>query len=250
MPKVSVILPVYNTEKYLRECLDSVVNQTLKDIEIICVNDGSTDNSLAILNEYAQKDNRITIISQKNKGAGATRNKGLKIAKGEYLYFLDSDDFLTISGLEKLYNKSIETDCDICVCLNNKYNSETKQFIPCNWAKDLKYIRDLDIFNRNDIPENFFQFCNIPAFTKLYKTEFIANNKILFQKIKTCNDVFFNFCTLSSANKITVIKEELVTYRLSNEQISKKRENSIECILIAFKELKIIQKGLMNAEGY
>ena len=92
MPKVSVIIPVYNVEKYLKQCLDSVVNQTLKDIEIICVNDGSTDNSLEILEEYAQKDNRIIIISQENQGQSVARNIALEKATGEYVGFVDSDD--------------------------------------------------------------------------------------------------------------------------------------------------------------
>ena len=90
MPKVSIIIPIYNTEKYLVECLDSVVNQTLKDIEIICIDDGSTDNSLAILKEYASKDDRIIVINKPNEGIGLTRNRGLCTATGEYVGFLDS----------------------------------------------------------------------------------------------------------------------------------------------------------------
>ena len=93
MVKVSVIIPVYNVEPYLKQCMDSVVGQTLKDIEIICVDDGSTDGSLDILREYAAEDNRIQIIEQKNAGAGAARNNGMRHATGKYLSFLDSDDF-------------------------------------------------------------------------------------------------------------------------------------------------------------
>jgi glycosyltransferase involved in cell wall biosynthesis len=94
MPKVSVIIPVYNVEAYLRQCLDSVVNQTLKDIEMICVDDGSTDSSAEILKEYAKKDERIRVLTQSNSGAGAARNAGLVSAKGKWLYFLDGDDFI------------------------------------------------------------------------------------------------------------------------------------------------------------
>ena len=94
MPKISVIIPVYNVEKYLRECLDSLLNQTFKDIEIICVNDGSTDGSLNILNEYASKDSRFIIINQNNQGLSAARNNGLNVAKGDYVAFLDSDDYI------------------------------------------------------------------------------------------------------------------------------------------------------------
>ena len=104
--KVSVILPVYNASDYLHQCMDSIVGQTLKDIEIICVDDGSTDNSLDILKEYEQKDKRVKVIQQKNAGAGAARNNGLSIATGEYLSFLDSDDFFEPDMLEKAYEKA------------------------------------------------------------------------------------------------------------------------------------------------
>ena len=94
MPKISVIVPVYNVEKYLKECLDSIINQTFKDIEIICVNNGSTDSSCEILNEYAKNDNRIKIINSENIGVGNARNLGLQAVTGEYISFVDSDDFL------------------------------------------------------------------------------------------------------------------------------------------------------------
>ena len=103
MPKVSIVIPVYNVEEYLRRCLDSVVNQTLRDIEIICINDGSTDNSSHILAEYQSKENRLRVISQKNGGQSKARNAGLEVATGEYIYFLDSDDYIKTYALEKLY---------------------------------------------------------------------------------------------------------------------------------------------------
>ena len=114
MPKVSVIIPVNNTEKYITKCLDSVINQTLKDIEIICVNDSSTDNSLSILKEYAKKDNRLKLIDlPQNQGAGDAKNAGLKLVQGEYLGFVDSDDYIDLNYYEELYNKAKENDADI-----------------------------------------------------------------------------------------------------------------------------------------
>ena len=104
LPVVSIIIPVYNVESYLAECLDSACNQTLKNIEIICINDGSTDNSLNILQEYEKRDNRISIISQDNRGASRARNIGIQHAKGKYIYFLDSDDYLAHDALEMLVN--------------------------------------------------------------------------------------------------------------------------------------------------
>ena len=114
-PKVSVILPVYNVEKYLKQCMDSIVNQTLKDIEIICVDDGSTDASLSILKEYEKEDDRVKVICQQNAGAGAARNNGLSIATGEYLSFLDSDDFFSLDMLEKSYAEAKKEDADLIV---------------------------------------------------------------------------------------------------------------------------------------
>ena len=115
MPKVSVIIPVFNTEKYLRKCLNSVCNQTLKDIEIICVNDSSTDDSLEILKEYAAKDERIKLINFiENKGAAAARNAGIDIARGEYIGFVDCDDYIDLDFYEKLYSKAIELNFE-CV---------------------------------------------------------------------------------------------------------------------------------------
>ena len=113
MPKISVIVPVYNTEQYLAECLDSVLAQTFQDIEIICVNDGSPDNSAAILSEYAKKDPRIKVITQENKGLSAARNAGLAMAQGEWIYLIDSDDMLPSYALEVLYNIAEKSGCHI-----------------------------------------------------------------------------------------------------------------------------------------
>ena len=115
IPKVSVIIPVYNTEKYLRECLDSVINQSLKEIEIICVNDGSTDNSLEILKEYAAKDNRITVLTQENLYAGVARNAGMMVASGEYYHFLDSDDMVFKNCYNEIYEYSKNNNLEICI---------------------------------------------------------------------------------------------------------------------------------------
>ena len=112
-PKLSVIIPVYNVEKYLRECLDSLVCQTLKEFEIICVNDASTDNSLEILERYARNDARFIIISQENQGPGVARNNAIDIAKGEYIVFVDPDDWIETNALEKIYNHFKKTNADV-----------------------------------------------------------------------------------------------------------------------------------------
>ena len=143
MPKVSVIIPVYNVENYLRQCLDSVVNQTLKEIEIICVDDGSTDDSFDILQEYAEKDARIKVVKQKNQGVGFSRNKGIKLANGEFVCFLDSDDYYQYdNNLELLYTKSKTNNALICggefslLCDEKIYQEEEKLFYGYNFKKE------------------------------------------------------------------------------------------------------------------
>lgn len=238
MPKVSVIIPVYNVEEYLSQCLDSVVNQTLSDIEIICVDDGSSDKSFEILQKYADKDSRIKIFKQENQGAGAARNNGLDKATGDYLYFLDSDDYIKLNCLEKLYKKIIFENSDICVC-QNEILLDSKQEIKICVAKNMKLVSDKNKFNVFDVPNVIFKFCNIPAFTKLYKKDFIKNNKIRFQEIKTCNDVFFNYCSLTLANSITTVPEALVIYRAEQKHnLSANRGKHVNCILDAFSMLK------------
>ncbi len=126
MTKVSIIVPVYNTEKYLRKCLISLVNQTLHDIEIICVNDGSTDNSLAVLNEFAKKDARIKVIDKENEGQSAARNLAIQQAQGEFLGFVDSDDWVDLKYFEELYN----TAKNIIATLHAQVSKDVKSIEP------------------------------------------------------------------------------------------------------------------------
>lgn len=238
MPKVSVIIPVYNVEEYLPECLDSVVNQTLKDIEIICVDDGSTDNSLEILKEYAKKDPRIKVLTQKNQGAGAARNKGLKVAEGEYLYFIDGDDYIEPEALKKVYDRITETNAEICVFKNGVYQQTTDTLEPCNWEHLIQNIPNKQTFNKYDIPTVFFQFCNIPAWSKFYRTSFIRKNNLKFQNLKTCNDVYFNYMSLVSAKSITFLNETLLVWRTGHSNTTASRNKYTYCILKAFQAIK------------
>lgn len=131
MIKISVIIPVYNVEMYLEQCVNSVMNQTLDDIEIICVNDGSTDNSLHILKELATKDKRLKIINQENLGLSEARNRGIKEAIGKYISFIDSDDWIDVDFLEKLYSAAEENQADIAAAgiIKHFANGKTKKFI-------------------------------------------------------------------------------------------------------------------------
>lgn len=212
--KVSVIIPVYNVEKYLRQCLDSVVNQTLKDIEIILVDDGSTDLSLDICNEYAKKDARVKVFHQKNLGAGAARNLGLDKANGEYLSILDSDDYFELSMLEKLYEKAKNDDTDITICDVNCFDDRTKTLV-----KDIKVIsREMiplkNVFNYKDMPNYIFNTFQNWTWNKLFRTDFVRKNNIKFQHVFRTNDLFFTCSALMLANKISFIDKKLVNYRV------------------------------------
>jgi len=217
-PKVSVIVPVYNTAPYLRQCLDSIVNQTLKDIEIILVDDCSTDESLTILKEYEAADRRIKVLSQENKGAGAARNTGLHIAKGKYLLFLDSDDYFESAMLEKLYECSESLNTDITVCLYKNID-DTNGYVSRPQYNDIVY-NTIGIFSYKDIYENKdcqFDFFIGWTWDKLFRKEFIADIGIEFQEISHSNDGAFVFTAMYAARRITIIKESLVIHRINRK---------------------------------
>ena len=174
--KISIIIPVYNVEEYLPKCLDSVINQTLKDIEIICINDCSTDNSLEILENYVKKDSRIIVLNQeKNQGQGAARNRGLQIASGEYVGFVDSDDWVENDYFEKLYNAAIKYNADIATV---------------NMLKHKKYYKKYNVFHKkyllkSDIQEKIKLYSDkkkyfFYAINKIFKTSIIKDNNINF----------------------------------------------------------------------
>ena len=195
MVKVSVIIPVYNVEEYLRQALDSVINQTFDDIEIICVNDGSTDNSLKILEEYAGLDNRILIINQTNKGVSVARNVGINQATGEYIIFVDPDDWIEDNLVEEAYKKIYKENLDIVsfghICYAGDGSYKSHSFNILEKLKNEKFFT-VDIIVRGLV------HC---VWDKIYKREFIINNQILFPKnIKNAEDVCFCLlCVLCNA---------------------------------------------------
>ena len=250
IPKISVIIPV-NMEDYLPECLDSVINQTLKEIEIICVDDGSIDNTLNILKKYAQKDKRITVIKQKNLHSGVARNAGLSVAKGKYLSFLDSDDFFEINMLEKMYEKIEMKHSDIIICRCKTLDLDTgllneEKF---NSSLRLDLIPEKDPFSLIDISKDIFQFIEGWAWDKLFRTEFILSNKIRFQNIINFNDNQFTFTALCYAKYITTITERFPIKRHGHKKsLSANRRKDPICFLLAFDKIKsnLEKKGLYN----
>jgi glycosyltransferase involved in cell wall biosynthesis len=195
--------------------LDSIVNQTLSDIEIICINDGSTDNSLSILQEYAEKDSRFKVISKENEGKGASpaRNLGLEMASGEFLLFLDADDFFELDMLECLVNKSEECDADIVLCNGYEYDDRTKTKKNVFNILNPKYLPKKDVFCYKDCPKSIFQISDPFAWNKLYRHKFLKKHNLKFQNIKYIDDLYFNCMQMALAEKICTVNKKLIYYR-------------------------------------
>ena len=207
-PKVSVLVPIYNVEKYLEECLNSLIGQTLKDIEIICINDGSTDRSGEILSKYASEDSRIQIINKPNSGYGDSMNQGLSAAKGEYIGILESDDYAEPDFLEKLYKTASSNELDIARC--NYFFHENDEDHPT----DFSYIPSNKILVPLQVKRIFFQPPSIWA--NLFRRSFLEKNNIRFLPTPGASyqDTSFNYKAFSLAQRFMLIDDHLLHYRI------------------------------------
>ena len=238
-PKVSVVIPVYNVERYLRECLESVVNQTLKPIEIICVNDGSTDGSLGILQEYAGRDGRVRVISQTNQGAGAARNAGLAVAVGAYLAVLDADDRYDLSMLEKLLRLAQQNNLDIAVCRSQQLDNRAGVVFQTPWTIHPEMLPPKKVFSYKDFSSYVFRFCIGWSWDKLFRRDFVERNHLRFQTLRSQNDALFVFVSLAMADRIAVLNEVLVTHRVNTgTQVSELRDRNPACFIQAVLGIK------------
>ncbi|EDO8877922.1 glycosyltransferase [Campylobacter coli] len=212
-PLVSVIVPVYNVEKYLRQCLDSIVNQTLQEIEIILIDDGSTDGSGSICDEYAAMDSRIVLIHKENAGLGAAYNTGLEIAKGEYIGFVESDDWVELNMFEELYNKAREFDVDVCRCLAIRQESNKTSLILNKFSSCL----DLCDKSINNIHMNFPQFAlgQIHHWCGIYKKSLISEKRIRFHETlgAAAQDAGFAFKIFIHMENCYIITKGMYNYR-------------------------------------
>lgn len=205
--KTSIIVPVYNVAKYLKTCLDSLIQQTLKDIEIICIDDGSTDGSLEILEQYAAKDKRIIIIKQPNSGQGTARNKGLKIARGKYIQFLDSDDFYELNCCEILYKTMEKTNVDVtCFQPYVKYEAYSFRETEDNSYFKLKYDK------LQSMQPDMIRKIDINCWNKIFRKSFLDKYKIKFPEKLHFEDVGFFWFWASKAENIYFLKQELMCY--------------------------------------
>ena len=215
--KVSIIIPVYNSEKFLQKCLDSIVNQTLQEIEIICINDGSQDNSRKILQDYKDKDSRITIIDQENGGLSAARNSGLKIVKGEYIGFVDSDDWVAVDFFEKLYNTAVKHNADIAITNVIRVHRSQKQenyLIYDNETVTDDYLTKLKLC---DIPDKCY------VWNKIYKTEEFKKNNLKFTEGRMYEDLEFTPRMLYYLKKLVTVPDTYYYYLSRDNSIIKLR---------------------------
>ena len=232
MVEISVIIPAYNAIDYLDEALDSIVNQSFKDLEIICVDDGSTDNTLERLEYYASKDSRIQVYTQENQGPGGATNTGLSKAKGKYIYFMDADDILDLNALEELYDIIEEKDLDFVILKAINYNQDTDKYFEDTYftmPKLHECVGD-SVFNWRDIGDVIFNICVTP-WSKLYKHEIIKKSGAQFPLNLIYHDNIFFWEILFSSNRIYYYDKFLYKRRVhSSSLVNSHNEKSIQTI--------------------
>ncbi len=254
--KVTVIIPVYNTEEYLKQCLDSVVNQTLQDIEILCIDDGSTDNSSAILQEYAKNDDRFVIIKTHHIGIGPVRNLALENAKGDFIVFVDSDDWAEPNLCEKLYNTAVNKNADAVYCSNTVWENDTEMQPPPLSQIFEHYklkIKQNEIFTFDDIANYNMTLCLTP-WAKIFNRKFLSANNIRFGEYSWGEDQLFNMHVRLLA-KMCYIDDFLYNYRkgrvgnsgsLANSFPIKQIYNDIKKLYYSYNKEQYLDKSLLQ----
>lgn len=245
--KVSVVVPVYNAEKYIVQCLNSIINQTLEEIEVIVINDGSEDGSLEKIQEIRKKDDRIRVINQENKGPAFARNRGIKDAKGKYLALWDADDFFESTMLEEMYQACEENEADICVVRSQAYDDETGEYREQGWTIKNEMLPARNPFSYKDISEHVFNVFNGWAWDKLFRRDMILENGIEFQDIKSSEDMLFVDMALVTAKKIFVLEKTLAFHRVNvKTSVSVTREKTWDCFYKALLEMRkqLLERGI------
>ncbi len=213
-PKVSIIIPVYNTECYLHECMDSILDQTYKEIEVIVVDDGSTDHSADIIRSYTETDQRVICIEEEHKNAGAARNLGMTHATGEFIVFLDADDIFMPELIEKHVSLMNTHNADISICGCSIFDNENGLEDPYYDGSVVEsYLPQKSVFSSADVPGHIFQITNTWVWDKMYRLSFLREYGIRFQEINTTNDALFCCLAYAEANRITAMTERLVRHR-------------------------------------
>lgn len=217
--KVSVVMPVYNAYDYLRPALDSILDQTLTSLELICVDDGSTDHSLNILKEYQQKDSRVRIVTETNAGPSTARNKGLDRARGDFVIFLDADDFVEPTLIEKLYNLAVEKELDIAVAKYDVYNQRKARFEGVIKADHGEIFEECDVVSKSTYPDEILQSTTTYVWNKLFRKSFLKEKGLAFDpELRVFEDAYFVVTALALASAVGKVHEVLVHHRVYSEQ--------------------------------
>ena len=215
-PLVSLVIPVYNAAPYLDQCLGSVLNQSYQNLEIICVNDGSSDDSLMILNRYAEADRRIRVFSKENEGKGASsaRNMGLEEATGEYIQFIDSDDFFEPDMVECLVGRLIDTESDVVICRGQTYDHALQRVTGAMPHPDLQYAPSENFFNWRDCPDYICEIADNYAWNKMFRRELLIENDLRFTPIPIADDQDISMIAPVVAERVCVIDRPFINYRM------------------------------------
>ena len=214
---VSVIVPVYNTSRYLRQCVDSLIHQTLKDVEFIFVDDGSTDDSVEILRQYRKRDERIKVLEQENKYAGVARNNGMKQATGKYIIFLDSDDYFDLTLLEKAFRCAEKNRAEIVFFAHYHYDNQTGAI------RKRPFHMRRGVFSGKMLGDNAFSLFSVVPWNKLYLRSFLMKHNLEYQAIYKHNDVYFGSLAIALAERIACLNRRLVYHRINNPESIKGR---------------------------
>lgn len=241
-PKISVIVPIYNSEKYLRQCLNSILGQSFPFFELILIDDGSSDSSREICTEYLTKDSRISLYLQKHKGVGPARNMGLKLATGEYLSFLDSDDFFEPDMLEKLYGCAEKHNSDIVFYWYQKFDDISQQDITIIPNKYLSQIPNGTPFSPQNHKDILFQLSGGEAWKYFFKSDFVRQYDLKFAKTTCGEDIVFTIPARALASRIVFLNEPFVHYRINTKNQLTKRPNILSQLKKSYKQAWIILK--------
>lgn len=252
MEKVSVIIPVYNVEKYLNQCLESVCNQTYKKLEIILVDDGSTDKSLEIEKKWQKKDSRIILLNQKNKGSGPARNLGLKKATGKYVMFVDSDDWIDLEMVDDLINQIIKNKVDfLSTGMVEEYFDDNNHFIEKVFdSLETKVIIGGDCLHKKYI-EFFLKGAIGGPVRKIYDLNIIKNNNIVFPDLRRSQDIIFNYRYFDYINSMMTYDSNYYHYRIITETYNNKiKPDYYKTVCLMFNDIKtLLEKWKVTLNG-
>ncbi len=246
--KISVVMPIYNAGEYLSRALSDVLAQTMQDIEIICVNDGSTDDSFDILEDIHQKDSRITLVSEKNFGPSVARNKGLEYANGKYIMFLDADDMFEPTLLETLYNIAEQNNLDIAVTGYDIFNDSQNRIFPATEEPNAAIFAGGVVTSKNEHPDSILSSTTGYVWNKLFRASFLRDKKLTFDPdLYVFEDVHFVCTAMATAERVGMADGKLVHHRIYSEQsratLFRKYYGQVPVVYSKIKEF-LMQRGM------